>query len=70
MTNLSPFGYAEWGPSPSIVYGSQSLPMIPDGRISRVRFEAATAPPCAFLPGAELKPVVGIPSACESLRPA
>jgi hypothetical protein len=70
VTNLSPFGDAEWGPSPSIVYGSQSLPMIPDGRISRVRFEAATAPPCAFLPGSELKPVVGIPSTCESLRPA
>ena len=70
MTHLSPFGDAEWGPSASIVYGSQSLPMIPDGRISRVRFEAATAPPCAFLPGSELKPVVGIPSACESLRPA
>ena len=70
MTNPSPVGDAEWGPSPSIVYGSQSLPMIPDGRISRVRFEAATAPPCAFLPGAELKPVVGIPSTYERLRPA
>jgi len=41
VTDLSPFGCAEWVPSPSIVYGSQSLPMIPDGRISRVRFEAA-----------------------------
>ena len=28
-------------PSPSMVYGSQSLPMIPDGRMSRVRFETA-----------------------------
>jgi hypothetical protein len=66
VTNLSPFGYAEWGPSPSRVDGSQSRPMIPDGRISRVRFEAATAPPCAFRPGSEQKPVVGIPSTYES----
>jgi hypothetical protein len=66
VTHLSPCGEAEWGPSPSIVYGSQSLPMIPDGRMSRVRFAAATAPPCAFLPGAELKPVVGLPSAGDS----
>ena len=43
MTGLSPFGYAEWVPSPSIVYGSQSLPMIPDGRVSRVRFETAAS---------------------------
>ena len=56
MTNLSPFGDAEWGPLPSIVDGSQSLPMIPDGRISRVRFEAATAPPCASSRGHSLSP--------------
>jgi len=44
--------------------------MIPDGRFSRIRFEAATSPPGAFLQVAEFKSVVGIHSFTRSLRPA
>jgi hypothetical protein len=56
-------------PTP-ITHVSSSLPMIPDGRISRVRFEATTAPLCAFLSLDRLKPVVGIHPWSESLRTA
>jgi hypothetical protein len=44
--------------------------MIPDGRISRVRFEATTSTLCSFLSLDRLKPVVGIHPSSESLHTA
>ena len=44
--------------------------MIPDGRISRVRFEATTSPLCSFLSLSRRKPGVGIHASSESLRTA
>jgi hypothetical protein len=44
--------------------------MIPDGRMSRVRFEATTAPLCAFLSRSRRKPGVGIHPSSDRLRTA
>jgi hypothetical protein len=70
VTDLSPFGDAEWVPSPSIAYGSQSPPLIPDGRMSRVRFEATTPPRCACLSRSRVKPGVGIHASSDRWRTA
>jgi len=53
------FRYVEWVPNSSMAYDSQSPPIIPDGRISRVRFEVAALPNWAFAPyGASLPRVL------------
>jgi hypothetical protein len=39
---ISLFRFANWVPSPTSGYVSRSPPIIPDGQISRVRFETST----------------------------
>lgn len=53
-----------WVPNSSIAYVSQSPPMIPDGRISRIRFEAAAYTLRLPKGGNELKSMVDIRSLC------
>ena len=60
LPRLSPI--VEWVPNSSIACGSQSPPMIPDGRISRIRFEAAAYTLCLPKGRTELKPMVDIRS--------
>ncbi len=52
----------KWVPSSSIGYGSQSPPMIPDGRFSRIRFEAAAYTMRLPTGGVEFKSMVDVHS--------